>query len=356
MTDGSHSKRSAQLTHLIHSNMNRILPLLLLILSSVGIFAQKHTLHTLRLEARGDYQRFSDDGSKVDAESGFKGKFLNIRLDGQIGEHFNYSYRQRLNKPHKDMSYFDATDWLYLTYTKDRWSFSGGKQVIGIGGFEYDLAPIDVYFFSGFCSNVTSYAFGGSVAYALSKNDRLTAQVCESPFSTATDDIYAYNLLWQGKHGCWSTLYSLNMVEYKPGKFVNYIALGNRFDFDNVSITLDLMNRTTEGHCFLGRDFSVMGEVDWKPCKKVNLFGKCTYDVNKSKTLNDACVPPGTELTRIGAGVEFFPLKDNLNDVRLHLAGHYTLGDVPSDYSVQPKQLMLTAGVTWRMDLASLLK
>jgi hypothetical protein len=336
--------------------MNRILPLLLLILSSVGIFAQKHTLHTLRLEARGDYQRFSDDGSKVDAESGFKGKFLNIRLDGQIGEHFNYSYRQRLNKPHKDMSYFDATDWLYLTYTKDRWSFSGGKQVIGIGGFEYDLAPIDVYFFSGFCSNVTSYAFGGSVAYALSKNDRLTVQVCESPFSTATDDIYAYNLLWQGKHGCWSTLYSLNMVEYKPGKFVNYMALGNRFDFDNVSLTLDLMNRTTEGHCFLGRDFSVMGEVDWKPCHKVNLFGKCTYDVNKSKTLNDACVPPGTELTRIGAGVEFFPLKDNLNDVRLHLAGHYTLGDVPSDYSVQPKQLMLTAGVTWRMDLASLLK
>ena len=331
-------------------NMKKIF-LFTLLFTFTTLSAQTFKLSTLRLEARGDYQRFHDDGSKVDAESGFKGKFLNIRLDGTIGENFSYSYRQRLNKPHKDMSYFDATDWLYLTYTKDRWSFSGGKQVIGIGGFEYDLAPIDVYFFSGFCSNVTSYAFGGSVGYALSENDNLTMQVCESPFSTSTDDIYAYNLLWQGKHGCWSTLYSLNMVEHLPGKFTNYIALGNQFNLGNVTLTLDLMNRATEGHRFFGRDYSVMGEIDWMPCKQVNLFGKCTYDVNKSKTLHDTCVPPGTELTRIGAGIEVFPLKDNLNDVRLHLAGHYTLGDTPSDYSVQPKQLMLTAGVTWRMNL-----
>ena len=330
--------------------MKKLLLFITILLPTSLLTAQTFKVNTLRLEARGDYQRFHDDGSKVDAESGFKGKFLNIRFDGQIGEHFSYSYRQRLNKPHKDMSYFDATDWLFLTYTKERWSFSGGKQVIGIGGFEYDLAPIDVYFFSGFCSNVTSYAFGASVGYALSPKDKLTMQICESPFSTSNDDIYAYNLLWQGKHGCWSTLYSLNMVEYLPGKFMNYIALGNRFDFNKVSVTLDLMNRTSEGHALLGRDFSVMGEIDWMPCQKVNLFGKCTYDVNKSKTLHDACVPPGTELTRIGAGIEVFPLKDNLNDVRLHLAGHYTLGDTPASYVIQPKQLMLTAGVTWRMN------
>ena len=169
--------------------MKKLLSLLLLLLPCAPLFAQTHKLNTLRLEARGDYQRFYDDGSSVDAESGFKGKFLNIRLDGQIGENITYSYRQRLNKPHKDMSYFDATDWLYLTYTKNDWSFSGGKQVIGIGGFEYDLSPIDVYYFSGFCTNITSYAFGVSVGYDVSDNDKLTAQVCESPFSTSTDDI-----------------------------------------------------------------------------------------------------------------------------------------------------------------------
>jgi hypothetical protein len=116
------------------------------------------------------------------------------------------------------------------------------------------------------------------------------------------------------------------------------------------------MNRTAEGHCFLGRDFSIMGEIDWMPCEKVNLWGKCTYDVNKSETLGDGSVPPGTELTRLGAGIEVFPLKDNRNDLRLHLAGHYSLGDTPATYAVQPKQLMLTAGITWRMDLLGLLK
>lgn len=336
--------------------MKQLLFLLLLLLPCAPLFAQTHKFNTLRLEARGDYQRFYDDGTQNDAESGFKGKFLNIRLDGQIGENITYSYRQRLNKPHKDMSYFDATDWLYLTYTKNNWSFSGGKQVIGIGGFEYDLAPIDVYYFSGFCTNITSYAFGASVGYNLSDNDKLTAQVCESPFSTSSDDIYAYNLMWNGKHGCWETIYSVNMVEYQPGKYLNYIALGNRLNLGDVTLTLDLMNRTAEGHCFLGRDFSIMGEIDWMPCEKVNLWGKCTYDVNKSKTLSDGSVPPGTELTHLGAGIEVFPLKDNRNDLRLHLAGHYSLGDTPATYAVQPKQLMLTAGLTWRMDLLGLLK
>ncbi len=343
----------------IHHNISTLIMkktlLFLSLLISCTVAAQTHQLNTLRLEARGDYQRFYNDGTSVKENTGFKGKFLNVRLDGQIGESLTYSYRQRLNKPHKDASFFDATDWLYLTYTKNRWNISGGKQVIGIGGFEYDLAPIDVYYFSGFCSNISSYAFGASVGFALSSKDMFTVQVCESPFRKPENDIYAYNLMWAGHHGCWQTLYSVNMVETQPGHFINYIALGNRFTFGNVTLTLDLMNRTSKGHCFLARDFSVMGEIDWMPSKKVNIFGKCTYDVNKSTTLSDACVPPGTEITHFGAGVEFFPLAGS-SDLRLHLAGDYTLGAVPADYVQQPKQLMLTAGITWRMDLLGLLK
>ena len=224
--------------------MKKVL-LFLSLLIACGVSAQTHKLNTLRLEARGDYQRFYNDGTSVKEETGFKGKFLNVRLDGQIGENLTYSYRQRLNKPHDDASFFDATDWLYLTYTKNRWSISGGKQVIGIGGFEYDLSPIDVYYFSGFCNNISSYAFGASVSYAPSADDMLTAQVCESPFRVPENDVYAYNLMWMGKHGCWQTLYSVNMIETLPGHFINYIALGNRFTFGNVTLTLDLMNRTS---------------------------------------------------------------------------------------------------------------
>lgn len=84
--------------------------LLLSLLIACNVAAQTHQLSTLRLEARGDYQRFYVDATSVKENTGFKGKFLNVRLDGQIGENLTYSYRQRLNKPHKDASFFDATD------------------------------------------------------------------------------------------------------------------------------------------------------------------------------------------------------------------------------------------------------
>lgn len=57
--------------------------------------------------------------------------------------------RHRLNKKNNDASFFDATDWLYLAYRKDNWELSAGKQVVAIGGYEYDAAPIDLYFCSG---------------------------------------------------------------------------------------------------------------------------------------------------------------------------------------------------------------
>ncbi|MBO5885818.1 MAG: hypothetical protein J6Q43_03555 [Bacteroidaceae bacterium] len=63
-----------------------------------------------------DYQREYLDGDAVKANSGFRGKYLNVMLFGTINEHWSYSYRQRLNKAHADQSFFDATDWIHITY------------------------------------------------------------------------------------------------------------------------------------------------------------------------------------------------------------------------------------------------
>ena len=40
----------------------------------------------------------------------------------------------------------------------------------------------------------------------------------------------------------------------------------------------------------------------------MNLFAKYTYDVNASN-MADLCVLPGTELSRVGAGLEYFPIE-----------------------------------------------
>ncbi|MDE5668105.1 MAG: porin, partial [Duncaniella sp.] len=72
------------------------------------------TLLKFQAEASLDYQRDWNDGKTVKDNSGFEGKYINIQADGNITDALSYSWRQRLNKTHKDASFFDATDWIYL--------------------------------------------------------------------------------------------------------------------------------------------------------------------------------------------------------------------------------------------------
>ena len=324
------------------------------VLFCMALGAQEFGLKTLRLEARGDYQREYIDGDEVAGNSGFKGKFLNIRIDGNISKEFSYSYRQRLNKKNGDANFFDATDWLYLAYTKNNWQLSAGKQVVAIGGYEYDAAPIDLYACAEWWNMIPCYQWGGTVAYMMNEGkDNLSFQLCESPFRGALDDdMFAYNLMWVGSHGWFSTIYSVNMVEYRPGKFVNYISLGNKFNMGKVSFELDFMNRAASGQAFFGKDYSVVGTLAWRPTEKLNLFGKACYDVNETSTGKDYLVAPGTEITRVSAGVEYYPLKDARNDVRLHAVGAYSFGDNTNPAgALLDKQAYVTVGVTWRMNL-----
>lgn len=316
-----------------------------------GVFAQSKLIN-LRLEGRFDAQREYVDGTDIEDNSGFKGKFLNIRMDGDIGHGFSYSWRQRLNKAHKDQSYFDATDWLTLTYTTGNWSFSGGKQVVGIGGYEYDRAPIDTYNYSEYCSNIACYQLGVSAAYTTDGGgDKIMIQSTESPFRANASDMYAYNIIWYGSHGWFNSIYSANMIEYLPGKFISYIVLGNKFNAGDFSLELDIMNRATDSHAYFGKNMSVIGELSWTPTEQWRVFGKASYDVNNTTSDADYCVLPGTEITRVGAGIEFFPIKSS-KDVRLHFNGHYTFGNNgnPSGALID-KQSMVDVGITWRIKI-----
>ena len=318
--------------------------------------AQESKLLDLKAEVRMDYQREYLDGDAVKSNSGFEGKYLNIMLNGTINEHFSYSYRQRLNKAHKDASFFDATDWVYLTYTADEhWSFSGGKQVVGIGGYEYDRAPIDLYFCSEYWNNIGCYQFGVSATYAANDGkDKFMAQVCESPFDFNNEDLYAYNLMWYGSHGWFNSIWSVNMQEYASGKFIYYIALGNEFKLGNATLQLDFMNRATDSHPFFLKDCSVIGELSCKVNPKLDVFGKVSYDVNKTNAVGDYCVYSGTELTRVGAGIEYYPIKDNRN-LRFHLNGSYAFGKNGNEAgTVLPDLAYIDMGVKWKVDILSL--
>lgn len=350
--------------------MKKILFLGVATLFGIALCAQEQQgLLNLRVEARGDYQHEYIRGATLDDASGFKGKFLNVRIDGNISKEFSYSYRQRLNKNDSGDSFFDATDWVYLTWKRENFELSAGKQVVAIGGYEYDAAPIDLYFCSEWWQNIPCYQLGVSAGYTLNEGrDKFVVQLCESPFrgdvevvdaaggvtTKKQEEMYAYNAMWMGSHGWFNTLYSVNLIEYLPGKYVSYISLGNRFDLGRFSVELDLMNRATSGSAFLFSDVSAITKFAWRPTDKLNLFAKASYDVNNSDVDKDFIVAAGTEVVRVGAGVEYYPLKDNRNDVRLHAAASFTFGDTPAATVLRDNNTYISVGVTWRMNLLSI--
>lgn len=311
----------------------------------------------LDVDARLDYQRDWNDGHVVDDNTGFEGKYLVIRVDGAITGNLSYSWRQRLNKNHNDGSFFDATDWVYLNYNiNDRWSVAGGKQVVAIGGWEYDRAPIDLYGCSVFWNNIPCYQIGASATYRLTGSDRLSFQFCESPFfRTDYRDMYAYNLMWSGSHGLYSSLWSANLIEYAPKRYITYLALGNRFDFGKVALELDLMNRAASRQAVFFKDWSLMAELSYRPTAKWNLHLKGTYDRNATTTGADLCVLAGTKMTMLGGGLEYFPLVSSKHTLRLHANCYYSTGTNANPGDVmQDKTVLFDLGVKWSMNILSL--
>ncbi|MBD5203700.1 MAG: porin [Bacteroidales bacterium] len=307
---------------------------------------------------RVDWQLDNVDSHTVNSNTGFEAKYLGFRIDGIITDGLTYSWRQRLNKAHSDGAFLNATDWIYLNYAVDGWNFQAGKEVVAIGGWEYDRHPIDVLGGSVFWNNIPCYDLGVSVGYNLTSSDCLTLQATQSPFFTKENrNLYAYNLMWSASHGVFHPLWSANMVEYDKGKYISYLALGNRFDVENVSLELDFMNRAASGQTYFFKDCSVMAELGWRPDPRWRIHGKYTYDVNRTHKNADYAVTPGTELSMIGGGVEFYPLRLKRTDLRLHAACYYSWGTNANTADLmQDKTVFFNVGLTWHMNVFTLKK
>ena len=342
--------------------ITKILLVLVALTTASTLYAQDekqdiNEIFKLGVEARFDYLNQAVDGNHDVAGSGFKARYFNLRMDGQISSKFSYSWRQRFNRVNSFSEFAQNTDWLHLTYKPTQnWAISAGKQVLMIGGWEYDRAPIDLYFCSEFWNNVSCYQIGASVAYTTNEgNDTILFQACQSPYDTISYalDYYAFNLYWSGSHGCYTALYSLNFMQYAPGKYDKYVALGNQFKFGDATLQLDLMSRGPKAEDLLFDNFSIMGEFSYLIAKRVNVFAKATYDKIGSSAVAASGLIPGTEITRIGGGVEYYPLGGRGNrDIRLHAAYAYNFGNNTNlDGTAVGKGSFLTVGLTWRIDI-----
>lgn len=310
-----------------------------------------------QLEMRADYtvQKIQD----ADANKGFKGRYLNMKLSGDINEKFSYAYRQRFSKDISSMSGFlNATDFLYLSYhPNSRWNITAGKQFVWIGGFEYDYAPIDVYQYTEYCNNINCYGYGLSADCNVTEHDNILIQAAQSAFAGHDKDYYSFNAKWTGHHGCFTGIYSLNFQEYDRHKYLNVIALGNRFDFKKGHLIADYTHRggMSGGSKFFG-DFSVLSELHVQPIKELNVIGHYSYDQNKNN-VGDCTVLPGTKIHTLGIGFEAFPYKGD-QDIRLHASYFHNWGTNTNpngtllvfDNQPQSHENYVTVGLTFRIN------
>lgn len=324
--------------------------LLAFILPTIVLSQNENPKIRLKLDTRFDFEARIPTNKDSNSLSSIDGKYLNIIIDGEINDKFSYNYRQRLILDGKNgyQSFFNATDWMYLTYKMNSNFFlCAGKQVVAIGGYEYDAAPIDQYFWSDFWNNVVCYQFGASVNYK-SNNEKhnIGFQITNSPFANKSmENIYAYNLIWYGNMNWFNTIYSVNMVEYEKGHFINYIALGNKFDVGRFSLELDLMNRASSKQDNFFSDYSLIGNLVYNVNNKLKIFGKAGHDENKSQQITtafvyDRFVLPGTSYNFCGLGVEYFPIKDS-KDVRLH--AYWALNNNEKQYNT------FNIGLRWQI-------
>ena len=296
---------------------------------------------SVKFDARFDWQ--SSFTHNADAKPGyasnFNGRYLMFMLDGNISPKFSYSLRYRMIHPNhthdfdKDNSLvgswrgmFNATDWAQLTYRPTKnWEISAGKMLVFYGSYEFDYNPLDVYMWSAWGGRVGCFQFGVMGKYITDdRRNNILFQINNSPFADplSLGALYSYSAQWNGNFGVFNALYSVNFFEYQPGRFINYISLGNQFNFGPVKFELDYQNRYgARGTHFL-KDFSLIGKLNYNCMNRLNVFVKGGIDYNMAQEegesdVIDMLVLPGERNVYYGAGLEFFPIKDSKN-VRIH--------------------------------------
>ena len=325
--------------------MKKLAILFASLLLPMGALAQQMHVDEVSVDTRATFHQETRGGVYG---THFQGDYLNLHIIGQISDRLSFRIRQRLNKKIEDTNPFNATDFLWLKWQPSpKWSFTFGKQAIMLGGYEVDSAPIDVYYYGAFTSNLYQYyAFGVSAAFHPAPGQSIAVQFIPSPISPVTQNAYSYNLYWNGHilpH--WKTVWSYNLVEDMYARKMNYLVLGNKFELGALVVDLDLIDRASFQQKNFLSDWSVIVKAiltlgKWNLCTKVGYERNDAANVDANGISYDLTLPAGNNYLYGGAGVEYFPLGNE--NLRIHAAYFRDNHDDLNNFDI---------GVTWRFNI-----
>ena len=250
-------------------------------------------------------------------------------FEGSASEHFSWTVANHwisaggdYGWPYTGLGYSDTTNWidfLKADLTFGNWTFTLGKDVMSLGGFEYEDWDWDAHptFNSGLWNDLSPYQWGGKVAYTTnSEMSTFSAQMTTSPFGERpfSSGLYTYSAQWRGEYGWFSNIWSVSALGRDKGVYDWIVSLGNRATFDSWTVTLDWEN--SAGYDEIEESYqsgwNLQGSVKYAPSEKwdATLKGNLTrwngYDASMSS---------------FGAIFQYYPLDDDR--LRIHAYAAY---------------------------------
>lgn len=227
---------------------------------------------------------------------------------------------------------FSWTDYCYIDYSINGWTFRLGKDVLMQGGYEYDNWDWDCQFpiYSMNWNNASCYQWGGSIQWTdKDEMNTIGIQAVSSQFSERPwqNGLGTYSLMYSGEFGLMNTKNSIAFHQYDKAAGMIDLSLGLRFDIlDNLSISADYMNRIDSGFKmtkaadFFNQSFTALACLTWSPCEQLDLTFKGGFDRIGAKCEMDYWLdePEVTEYGFGGICASWMPMK-NSRDLKLQL-------------------------------------
>ena len=146
---------------------------------------------------------------------------------------------------------YNFLDWAYITWAPGPFEFTLGKQVLLMGGFEYDDYDFDVnpLMASWLWNTYNCYQWGLTAAYNIGEIGTVSLQGAFNARNTGL----SVALGWSGEYGPysmkWSVLANPN-YNYADAPWNVLVSLGNRLTFGGLSITADYFNAVGDRNYF----------------------------------------------------------------------------------------------------------
>ena len=328
--------------------MRKLFIFFVVVFSTIGTVANAQKsgvdyIPDIVLDTRTGYNRDIANGA-----GGFGATGLYLDINGNIGPRLSYKFNHIIAANYLKAIGFDATQWLNFTYKLGNFGFTAGKLSTNMGNFEYDADVLDAYFeMNSMVYNMLDcYQWGVAASWDPNESNSLSFQFTNSPLATGSDQ-FAYNFGWRGGWEHYLPYWTFNLWQHDKGTYMKGLNLGNRLNFGGFSCDLEYMVRATDMKRFGKDDFNIIVAPSYSFGEIVRIFGKFGWERTAADLPYNLAYEDykGGDYLYYGAGVEYFPFKEN-RDVRLHAywaANNY--GDN-----------MLNIGLRWKIDVTSVLK